>query len=772
MITAEIIRTAADLLDGTPDGECNAKVYLQTELRSIPEASKYLEQIKASVARMAAASVAGAPSTAVAVAEPQPDAPQLIQPDADGRFPTPLDGALFMASLGIPQTPLRAGTKIAFLDEFQKLATADFAQIRKWAEDYPGCNFGSLGREGEYFTFEADSTDVRKRFAAVGGAFTSKLMVMSRPGRGHRWYRSTPEVKNIQQGSTRHGDFSVRAKNMYCVSPGSIHPDTGEQYRLLASGAPEVPSAAEIAFWESERVEKKSDGKSEAPRNEGGKIPRGSIHGWLVEQAGRFRWSGLETDEIETALLRLAYEHCELPLDDGKIRQVARSMKNYKAGTPWQDIVQLNQRVSYAVDAATTPAAVPQAAEDDVPAFEDSVINGIYREIVDAATNGTTIPRQFAFLAAKVYIGATIAGKVTFENFDTDSSYYGAVIGVTGTGKGLSWERTVKRICNVGNTLQPGPIKIINGADSGAGLKDAFFDPQMEAPIICYVDEITSLGHKASEKKNPEIIDTIIELANSHVISRTLAARGGKKATRSHQNARLSLFICGQNGEVITAAFAGRTRLGIYERLYPEYSPAVVAGRLPKVDPNVAVQLWHKISQLPKSGEIKMAPGVEDALESFWTSLPGDTQTRVRLKSYLAQDIFMSAYGRGVMVAEIEDLNIAIKIFQRQIAIRQKHFTDEVPDKVGLYLGRLKKITEAMRRRLHGGETVGMVAKSLRDFQTETGAYRDNELHTFNSAWRNWESSQLANVNVTAKNGHQYPKFVPVPDEDEVWKEI
>jgi len=111
----------------------------------------------------------------------------LIQPDADGKFPSPLDGALFMASLGIPQTPLRPRTKAPFLPEFQKSATVDAAQIRKWAKTYPECNFGSVGREGEFFVFEADSTEVRKRFEATGNQFTSKLIVASRSGRGHRW---------------------------------------------------------------------------------------------------------------------------------------------------------------------------------------------------------------------------------------------------------------------------------------------------------------------------------------------------------------------------------------------------------------------------------------------------------------------------------------------------------------------------------------------------------------------------------------------------------
>jgi len=416
---------------------------------------------------------------------------------------------------------------------------------------------------------------------------------------------------------------------------------------------------------------------------------------------------------------------------------------------------------------ASTTVVSPVSLSDGIPDFDPSVITGIYKEIVDAACEGTTIPRQYAFLAAKTYIGALIAGKITFENTDTDSSYYGTVIGETGTGKGLAWKRVVEQICTIGHTITPA-VKIIDGADSGAGLKDAFFDPPQEAAIICYVDEITSLGHKAGEKKNPEIIDTIIELANKHTISRTLAARGKKKATRSHDNARLSLYVCGQNGEVITAAFAGRTKLGIYERLYPEYSRRVLAGKLPKIDQTLALSLWNKVNQLPKPGEIKMGSGVEDQLEAFWMSLPNEMQTRVRLKSYLAQDMFMSAYGRGSMVADTEDLELAVKIFRRQIVIREKHFTTEVPDKVGLYLSRLKTITTDMRRRLNAGEPIGQVAMSVRDFHTATHAFRDNELHTFQIAWRNWDA-QVAMVEVTGKNGHKYKKFVPEPNEDEMW---
>jgi hypothetical protein len=414
-----------------------------------------------------------------------------------------------------------------------------------------------------------------------------------------------------------------------------------------------------------------------------------------------------------------------------------------------------------------TPAVIPG---DSIPEFDDSAITGIYRDIVDAACKGTTIPRQYAFLAAKVYIGAMIAGKISFEGMEDTSSYYGIPIGLTGTGKGLAWKRTVDDILHM-TKLAPS-VKILEGSgDSGAGLKDFFFDEPMNAPVVCMIDEAISLGHKAGEKKNPEILDTIVELATKHKFTRAKAARGKAKAGRTHANAHLSIYVCAQDKDVIAAAFPNRRGMGLFERFYGEYSAPIVAGRLPRVDSVLATQIWGAVQKLANSGHMTMAVGVEERIESYWASLPRDVQTKVRLKSHLYRDMFMAAHGRGSMIADMQDVDSALVNFPRQIKIRETFFTTEVPDKIGLYLSRLKDITEGMRRRLNAGEPAWAVAESLRDFQTDTYAYRDNELHFFQTAWRNWES-QLTPVKVTKANGHHYEKFIPNPweHEEDKWK--
>ena len=429
--------------------------------------------------------------------------------------------------------------------------------------------------------------------------------------------------------------------------------------------------------------------------------------------------------------------------------------------------------------APTTAPAVEnanQASEDtqgnrngnEIPAFDDSVITGVFREIVDHVTSGTTIPRQFPFLAAKVYVGSRMAGGMMFEGVQDDPTMYGTPIGETGTSKGLSWERTIFQTLLPPDLLKR-PVKVIYSFDSGAGLRDAFFDPPKELPVIGYIDEVRSLGHKAGEKKNPEIVDTVVELANSHRISRSKAKRSKSDKVMSHEGAYLSLYICGQNGKAFMSSFPGRTEMGLWDRFYPEFSEPIEPGDLPLLDAAGAFRIIQRLSELPFIGRMTMGPGVNDRLKKFWSEQPKEIRVKVRFKSHLMLDMYFTAWSQGRMVATVDDLDVAIRIFHRQIAIRRVHFTEEIPDRVGYYIGLLKNITKGMRKRLVAGATMDSVAMSIRDFQTDTNAFRDNEVAIFNTAWRNYQADHLAPYKFKARNGHEYVKYLPMPYEDEMW---
>jgi hypothetical protein len=221
------------------------------------------------------------------------------------------------------------------------------------------------------------------------------------------------------------------------------------------------------------------------------------------------------------------------------------------------------------------------------------------------------------------------------------------------------------------------------------------------------------------------------------------------------------MVMCGQDGLVYTKALAGRTKLGLWDRFYPEYSVTQETGDLPPVDVNDAVQLFHELTSLDYSGTMKMSQGAKAHLDDFWKSQPGDVRKKARWKKNLILDAYMSAFGRGSKVAESEDVEIAIKIFTRQLIIRRVCFSTEVPDRTGYYIGLIKAIVDRMQRRLVAGVSPELVAKSRRDFETETNAFRDNEGHLFARAWDVHSKVYLTAASVKKANGQTYTKYLP-----------
>jgi len=310
-------------------------------------------------------------------------------------------------------------------------------------------------------------------------------------------------------------------------------------------------------------------------------------------------------------------------------------------------------------------------------------------------------------------------------------------------------------------------LKIFNSADSGAGLKDAFFEFPEDQPIICYIDEVKSLGNKASEKKNPEIIDVMGELADSTSVSRVKAKKSNKQpSTKTKDDAYLAVVMCGQNSEVYTSAFAGRTDVGWYDRLIPEYGVPVEPGDLPPIDDIEAAKLLMEINNLNYSGKMGTSSEAKTLLNEFWSAQPLEVKTVARWKKHLRLDAYLIAFGRGVQVVEKSDIADAIKNFVRQLAIRKVLFRGEVPNRVGFYLALIKDLTEWMRRRLAEGIPEADVARSWRDYEHKTNARRNNEEDIFGRAMETHVKHHLYKVEVQAKNGRTYNRYLPLPEDE------
>jgi hypothetical protein len=213
-------------------------------------------------------------------------------------------------------------------------------------------------------------------------------------------------------------------------------------------------------------------------------------------------------------------------------------------------------------------------------------------------------------------------------------------------------------------------------------------------------------------------------------------------------------------------AFAGRTKLGLFDRLTPEYGVAVEAGNLPPIPPADAFKVFDALNKLDYSGTMTMATEAREMLDKFWAGQPPDVRKKARWRKHLTVDAYLSAFGRGLKVVEAEDVDIAIRIFTRQLIIRQVHFTDEVPDRIGYYLGLIKKITEKMQAQLRAGAHPYTVAKSRRDYEKATHAHRDNETHIFERAWNSHAPHWLVKFPVQRPNG-VFEKYLPKPEDDE-----
>jgi hypothetical protein len=391
-----------------------------------------------------------------------------------------------------------------------------------------------------------------------------------------------------------------------------------------------------------------------------------------------------------------------------------------------------------------------------IPAFDPSVMTGIYAEFAELICRGTTLAPQFPFNIAKMIVGLKMSAAGTrFATLDVEPRYQIAAIGDTGSGKGESFRRSMQVIEPEGAIVNLCGFKFTDSIDSGAGLKDFFFTEPEHQPVLVYVDEIATLGHKSSSTRNPDIMDTIFELADKTFISRIKA-----NVTRTKRDARLSTFMCGQNGLVYTSALAGRAELGATDRLYPEFSVPQESGNLPRIEPMDAIRMLDAINALNYGGTINMSPEAQTQLDVFWNSQETTIRKKNRYKKFLILDAYMNAFGRGSWIVEPEDAAIAIKICTRQLSIRKVCFRAEIPDRIGYYTQRLKDVTQIMQAGLVNGTKPEKVAKSRRDFETLSHAFRDNELHIFKRAWESYEPTYLQLVEFKMANGHSY-KYLP-----------
>lgn len=304
---------------------------------------------------------------------------------------------LQMAKRGIRVHPLWPKTKLPILSEWENKATTDEKTIRQWAAQYPNCNYGCVAYSDDpdgIWLFENDDATVLDRIELeTGNEFPDTFRVESRPGREHFYFlqnESSRRMGNLAQGFVYHGDFSVRQNKQFCVGPGSLHPVTGQPYKIISDT--EITKAPEwfVAWLLDQKIQPK---KATAPTTGAdAAIPSGQRNATLASIAGKFRANGASHEIILAHLKETNATRCNPPLSEKEVDVIAESIARYKVGSA--DPIFLGGKP---LDESTTPV---QTMAPSAPAVAPVVrVNApllAYPEFPRWTMEGTCLYEDFA----------------------------------------------------------------------------------------------------------------------------------------------------------------------------------------------------------------------------------------------------------------------------------------------------------------------------------------------------------------------------------------
>ncbi len=421
-----------------------------------------------------------------------------------------LERAQYTASKGVPVIRLRPNSKAAMDVGWPELATTDIETLKRWNQESPDSNCGAVAQAkiGGYFFFEIDSSEVLQRIQEeTKQDIPATFRVRSRVGRGHFYFRQSPAsiaMGNLAQGYVKHADWSARVDGAYVVSSFSVHPHTQKIYEPLREEPISDCPDWLITWMQSQKVEKKSEPVAEIKRDELGLIPHGSIHSFMLTQAGKLRNQGLGLEALEIALLDLVHKQCAPPIDDSKVRAMAQSVMKYEPGQ--QGDILFTQP---AVD-VQEEVELPSFDNEPYPTFPNYVMEGtsIYENFVKPVCSVNSRIPYFMFLPALTillnFIGPKIKLKALVGTQPFRGGIYEVLIGKAGKTNKSSCVDDAKNYFNyIGCLSQYGDdVKNADGkiltmtAGSAEGLGTKMQKTNCRNVLLDY-DELSNLISKA-----------------------------------------------------------------------------------------------------------------------------------------------------------------------------------------------------------------------------------------------------------------------------------
>jgi len=424
--------------------------------------------------------------------------------------------ALPMAAKNLPVIRLKPKSKEPIDTGWQNRATTNVEQIQKWSQESPESNVGIVAKVDGFLFFEADEKGILRQFEMETGEHFETFAVQSRPGRIHHYFKQTPLSKtigSIAQAKLKFG--SLRQHNAFVVGPNSIHPVTGELYKIVRD-VEIIPIPDNFLNW----LVKKSgaDENSATAVASEQKIEQGGRNTSLAKQAGKLRDAGATSDEIESILLRLNDEKCVPPLSSEEVKRIANSIGNYPVGHIGSELL-FNGRETGAPVIPTEEEAAQQTAlqaivdstpntrEEAADTVADSLYpywaynKTLYEEFATFCGQGNLIPKELFIESMKTVVGAICGHRFSPQ----EGRFYTSILTkIGGVGKGTAFSAVRELFAGTGLLYglgQDGTGAFVNvgtaqaNFGSSAGLQNGV---AKHTRIIQIFDELTKVLEKFS----------------------------------------------------------------------------------------------------------------------------------------------------------------------------------------------------------------------------------------------------------------------------------
>ena len=441
---------------------------------------------------------------------------------------------------GLPLTPLKPRSKIAFLPEWEKNPITTIEQAKQIVTQYGNdlnCGVVAKAEPGGVAIFEVDDPNIQHKIREeTGQTLPVTYIIRSSLGRGHFYLRHTPE--SIQLGNLSADDengkelWSFRARDQYVVSEKSVHPKTGEPYEAR-SVAPiaEVPSWL-ISWMKKQKTEKKQVEKKEEV------FAEGSRNKSLASMAGKLRHSGLNYDEIEAALMAANQSRCIPPLSDDEVRTIAASIAKYEKGPENTVLVggQPAGQTAYGVEPAKLIKVeeleeLPPIAAVRYPEFPRWVLDdmSITKGLIDPFCSQNSRYPEFMLIPSLVLLLNYLGNKVRIKGMESiPLSIYTVLIGRKGRVlKSSCVQDCVKYFEYMGLTAHCDPSvrnaegrSMVFSVGSPEGLGREMARTSCKNGVMLF-DELSSLTNKANIE-NSNFTSSLLTLYESNKFGNTI----------------------------------------------------------------------------------------------------------------------------------------------------------------------------------------------------------------------------------------------------------